>query len=125
LNKSGIDIFMMQDGYGVNQGKILPEDMALYMGALKQAAEKAGAKFDVVVEIFKQVAGPPIDDQAFAAVPTEFPLIPEQLKLASRFSDQRIAFSMPEYMSSGGPPSAGALYRSYVLWLMKTCGAGQ
>lgn len=124
LTKSDIDVFMMQDGYGVHQGNILPEDMALYMAELRRATETAGAEFAVIVELFTQVSGPGIDDQAYAAVPASFDRLPEQLGLAAQFSDQRVGFAVPEYMSSGGPPSAGALYRSYVLWLLETCGAG-
>ena len=124
LSQSGIDVFLMQDGYGVHQGNILPEDMAIYMQSLRDAAQAAGAQFGVIVELFTQVAGQPINDEPFAAVPAGFDRLPEQLALAADFSDQRIGFSMPEYMSSGGPPSAGALYRDYVLWLLDTCGAG-
>jgi len=124
LNQSGIDVFMMQDGYGVHQGKILPEDMAIYMQSLRDAANAAGAEFAVVVELFTQVSGEPINDEAFAAVPAGFDRLPEQLALAANFSDQRVGFSMPEFMSSGGPPSAGALYRDYVLWLLDSCGTG-
>lgn len=123
LNQSGIDVFMMQDGYGVHQGSILPEDMAIYMRSLRDATHAAGSSFVVIVELFTQVAGQPINDEPFAAVPAGFARLPEQLRLAAEFSDQRVGFSMPEYMSSGGPPSAGALYRSYVLWLLDTCGA--
>ena len=122
LNQSGINVFLMQDGYGVHQGRILPEDMTIYMQSLRDAAHAAGADFAVVVELFTQVAGEPINDEPFAAVPAGFDRIPEQLALAADVSDQRVAFSMPEFMSSGGPPSAGALYRDYVLWLLDTCG---
>jgi len=125
LSHSGIDVFLMQDGYGVHQGRILPEDMALYMQQLRDAANAAGADFSVIVELFTQVGGQPINDEPFAAVPADMARLPEQLALAADFSDQRIGFSMPEYMSSGGSPSAGALYRSYVLWLLESCGAGQ
>jgi len=124
LSLSGMDIFMMQDGYGVHQGSILPEDMALYMTSLRDAAGAAGAEFRVIVELFTQVAGFGIDDQPFAAVPMDFKRLPEQLGLAASVADERVGFSMPEYMSSGGPPSAGALYRSYVLWLRDQCGDG-
>lgn len=124
LDTSGINIMMMQDGFGVHQGAIPPDSLALYMQSVKHAAEAAGARFDTIVEVFTQISGPPINNEAYGFVPAEFSRIPEQLALAKQYSTNRIAFSMPEYMSSGGPPSAGALYCSYVLWLLDQCGPG-
>lgn len=124
LDTSGINVMMMQDGFGVHQGTIPNDSMALYMAALRDAAEAAGARFNVIVEVFSEVAGPPINNEAYAFVPAEFARIPGQLELAQEFARDRVAFSMPTYMSSGGPPSAGALYRDYVLWLLDRCGPG-
>ena len=71
-----------------------------------------------------RISGPPINDEPYGFVPAEFSRIPDQLALSQTYADNRIAFSMPTYMSSGGTPSAGALYRDYVLWLLETCGPG-
>jgi hypothetical protein len=111
---SRVDLVLFQDGGGV--GSLQPAESDLYLRALAPAVRSAGARFGVIVELFTQHAGPPLDDAPFAAGPGELDRIREQIAVAADDADRLVGFSFPEYMSAGGGPAAARLYREYRSW---------
>ena len=111
---SGVDLVLFQDGGGV--GTLSPAESDLYLTALAPAVRAAGAGFGVIVELFTQRAGPPLDDAPFAAGPGELDRIREQIAVAADDADRLVGFSFPAYMSAGGGPAAARLYREYRGW---------
>jgi hypothetical protein len=108
-----VNAVLFQDGLGVN--KLDLHDVPLYLQALRDAADKNGRTVQCVVELFSQVAGPPIDKSEFRAVPAPIARIREQLETAAKYSTgQIVGFSVPEYMTPGGGDAAGELLAQYL-----------
>lgn len=100
--KTGIDTIFFQDGLGVRKASW--EALGRYFSALKQVAKRHRCSLRIVVELFEQVDGPPINDLLFRAIPAPWPRIQNQMRLASKYSDGNpAAFSIPEYAT----PMAG------------------
>lgn len=111
LTESSVDRVLFQDGIGV--GKLDPDELPLYLGAMRRAVERAGAQLEVVVEVFAQTAGPPIDAGPFRAVPAPADRVRRQIEIAAAFSTGGpVAFAVPEYMTSLGGAEAQALRRA-------------
>lgn len=107
LQRAPVDRVLFQDGVGVN--KLDVREVPIYAGALQDAARKNNRSLRMVVELFQQVAGPPIDDAAFRAVPGPWDRIRSQIEMAGKYSPgEIIGFSVPEYMT----PLAGEAGRS-------------
>jgi len=119
VDTSGVDLVLFQDGGGV--GSLSPAETDLYLSALAPLVRAAGAEFGVIVELFTQRAGPPLDDAPFAAGPGELDRIRQQIAVAADDTDRLVGFSFPEYMSAGGGPAAARLYRDYRDW-QEACG---
>ncbi len=109
---SAIDLVLLQDGIGVRKLE-LPE-FPLYAGALAEAAKRAGRECGIVVELFRQTGGQPLDNGPFRASSAPFQRVRRQLELAGRFAGPIIGFSVPEYMSPAGVEGAGQLHSDYV-----------
>ncbi len=78
---------------------------------IRKAAE---AILTPVVETFRQVDGPPINNNPFRAVPASFSALQRQLAIAAAQPHTGIvAFSLPEYCSPYGIPGAANLYAQY------------
>jgi hypothetical protein len=101
LSRTPVDVVLFQDGVGVH--KLTLEQLPAYVDAIHWAAEFAHKKFDVIVEVFQQIAGAPINKQPFKAVPAPLERIRKQMKIAALYSPELWAFSIPDYMT----PDAG------------------
>jgi hypothetical protein len=116
---SGVDVVLFQDGIGVD--KLDLRHLPLYLGALKESVELEHGDFWVVVENFRQVEGPPIDEGPFKAVPASLPRLTRQLSIAAAHtSGELIAFSVPEYMTPLGGKDAEKLFEAYRRKLVET-----
>jgi hypothetical protein len=106
-----IDTVFFQDGVGTN--KLAIPEALVYLEALDRAAQPRGREVVAVVELFKQVAGPPIDERAFAALPAPLARIREQIISVRSSASRVVAFSVPEYLTPLGGPEAEAIYNDY------------
>lgn len=112
FRRTSIDTVLFQDGVGVN--KLNLREVPIYAAALQDAARKNNRNVRAVVELFQQVAGPPIDQSAFRAVPAPLARIRAQLEIASKYSPGGIiGFSVPEYMTPLGGEASGNLLTQY------------
>ena len=112
FRRTGVDTVLYQDGVGA--GKMDLNDLPVYLEAIRGAADKNRRTATVVIELFTQTAGPPIDNSAFKAVPASFNRIGCQLAMAARYSVNGIVgFSIPDYMTPQGGPAAGKLFSQY------------
>lgn len=112
LKTTGIDTVLFQDGIGVH--KLSLAQLPVYLGAVRGAALSQSREFQVVVEIFSQISGAPIDNKPFKAVPAPLRRIKKQLHTASRYTSSLTAFSIPEYMTPLGGPKAKQLFLDYL-----------
>jgi hypothetical protein len=109
---TSVKMVLFQDGVGVN--KLELDELPIYLRAIRAAADKNGSLVQVVVELFRQVSGPPLDDGAFHAVPGPVDRIRAQLAIAAEYATGGITgFSIPEYMTPIGGDAAGELLRQY------------
>jgi hypothetical protein len=107
-----VDTVFFQDGVGVN--KLTLSEVPIYLEAIHSAARKNGRSMIVVIELFRQTSGPPLNNAAFAAVPAPLERIMNQLRIASRYSsDGIVAFSVPEYLTPFGGEAANKLFSEY------------
>ena len=107
-----VDIVLFQDGVGVN--KLNLSDVPIYLQAIHNAARKNGRSMIVVIELFRQTSGPPLNNGPFAAVPAPLERINNQLRIASRYSSDGImGFSVPEYLTPFGGDAASKLFSEY------------
>jgi hypothetical protein len=107
-----LDSVLFQDGIGVGHLDLqrLPE----YLEALRAVTSARGRSLEVITEVFEQLAGQPLDDKPFQAIPASLTRIDQQLRIAARYSSAAVAFSVPEYLSLHGGDRAAALYLSYL-----------
>ena len=118
LNKSGIERVLFQDGVGVHKLRI--EETGLFMAAVSRAAQQSGGTLTPVVETFRQVDGPPINDKPFRAVPVSLSGLQRQLTIAAAQPHTGIvAFSLPEYCSPYGIKGATDLYMKYKAYIRR------
>ncbi len=113
LQAATADVVLLQDGIGVK--KLDLEYLELYLAAMRRAVEAEGRDLQVIVELFRQVEGPPLDEKPFKAVPASVDRIRRQLELASKYSSAGVmAFSVPDYMSPSAGPDARQLLQEYL-----------
>lgn len=110
---TAVDTVLFQDGIGA--GKLDLYELPLYTDAIRQATDATGRNVVAIVELFDQIAGPPLDEQHFAAVPAPLPRILQQLEHAHGYAPLVVAFSVPEYLSPKGGEAARTLYDEYLL----------
>lgn len=108
-----VDTVLFQDGIGAR--KLDLYELPLYTAAIRKAADATGRSVIAIVELFDQIAGPPLDEQHFAAVPAPLSRIMRQLEHAHRYAPLVVAFSVPEYLSPKGGEAARTLYDEYLL----------
>jgi hypothetical protein len=111
LQTSSISLVLLQDGIGVQ--KLELNELPLYAEALAAAASETGRECGIVIELFQQTAGAPLDAGEFAAVSAPMDRVRRQLAAAARFTGSLMAFSVPEYMSVTGVGGAERLLTDY------------
>jgi hypothetical protein len=114
---SSVDMVLLQDAVGARKLEI--SEFPLYAGALAAAASSAGRDFSVVVELFQQTGGPPLNSGPFQAAAAPWERIRSQIEIAHRFTNSMVAFSIPEYMSPTGMHGAEQLYADYLKEITK------
>ena len=114
LKQAGaIDTVLFQDGIGAR--KLDLYELPLYTAAIRSAAESNSRHVVAIVELFHQVSGPPLDTEAFQAVPAPLERIIRQLEIARAYAPTAVAFSVPEYLSPKGGAAAATLYDEYIV----------
>ncbi|MFL6352994.1 MAG: DUF4434 domain-containing protein [Bryobacteraceae bacterium] len=103
---------LLQDGIGVH--KLELNEFPLYAAALAEVARSAGREFGIVVELFQQTAGLPLDKGRFRASPAPWERVRAQMAIAHRFTRYVVGFSVPEYMTPVGIRGAEQLYGDYL-----------
>ncbi len=93
----GIDVVMLQGGTGT--GRTSPDDVRRYLVPLAERLRRSGTETWLVVELFAQRSGPPIDDGAFSAQPAD----PDAVRAAllSDLDVRRIGYTVPDYLDPG------------------------
>jgi hypothetical protein len=111
LGEASIDDVLFQDGVGA--GKLLPEEVPVYLEALRQTVQSQARQLQVVVELFHQVSTSP-----FRAQSASWDRVAHQLEIAARYSTGGVlAFSVPEYLTPRGGPEADKLFKSYLKYI--------
>ena len=103
---------LFQDGVGALKMDLT--GLPLYLRAMERATEGAGRRLAVVVELFEQTGGAPLDAGPFAAVPAPPARVQRQLELAA--GHPAVAFTVPDYMRDGDARAA-RLRAAYLAWL--------
>lgn len=103
---------LLQDGIGVH--KLELNEFPLYADALAEVTRSAGRSFGIVVELFQQTGGLPLDTGPFRASPASWERVRAQLDIANRFTTRVVGFSVPEYMTPLGIGGAEQLYTNYL-----------
>lgn len=112
FQRTKINLALFQDGIGVK--KLTFSKLPEYLAAFKQSAADHQREMGVIVEIFRQTNGYPINKRPFQAVPADFSRINRQRQIASRFSQNLVAFSIPSYMMPTAGHSQEMLYNEYL-----------
>ena len=106
-----LGVVMFQDGVGV--GKLSLDELPGVLDAVRRAVEGRGRELRVIVEVFRQTAGAPIDAAPFAAEPAPIERVRRQVAIARAFSASLLAFTVSDYMSPGDTPAKARLFEAY------------
>ncbi|PXW86078.1 uncharacterized protein DUF4434 [Nitrosomonas sp. Nm84] len=112
LKRTKINLVLFQDGIGTK--KLTFSKLPGYLAAFKKSAIDNGRNMGVIIEIFRQIDGYPINKNTFNAVPAGLLRIIRQRQIASKFSYNIVAFSIPNYMMPMAGSSGNALYNKYL-----------
>ena len=89
------------------------QQVAEVLAAVQRAVEGRRRELRVIVEVFRQTAGAPIDTRPFAAEPASFERVRRQLGIARAFSSGLLAFTVPDYMNPDDTPAKAQLFERY------------
>ena len=112
LGAAPLDLVLFQDGIGALNLDL--DDLPSYLEALKRAVGERKRELAVVVEVFRQTGGPPLDEGAFRAEAAPFDRVRRQLAAAGSDVAGRYAFSVPDYMRPGLGPRPAELFEAYL-----------
>lgn len=112
FDATSVDTVLLQDGIGVH--KLELDEFPLYAGALAKAAHSKGRDFRIVVELFQQTGGVPLDSGPFRASSAHWERVRAQMESANQFTTSIVGFSIPEYMTPLGIAGAEKLYADYL-----------
>lgn len=103
---------MVQDGQGVHR---LPDDrLRPYLHGIADAARHFRRRWAIVIEMFEQLSGTPLDDAAFSARPAPLSRVARQIALGQAFPEAgRVAFAAREYMLASPAPGEASLAELY------------
>jgi len=90
----GIDVVMLQGGTGT--GRTSPDDVRRYLAPLADRMRGSGTETWLVVELFAQRSGPPIDARPFSAEPAEPAAV--RAALLPELHVRRIGYTVPDYL---------------------------
>jgi hypothetical protein len=112
LEVSSLDLLLFQDGVGALNLDV--EHVPEYLEALKGALRDVDTRLAVIVEVFRQTGGPPLDEGEFRAEPASLDRVRRQLMAAGSDVEGRYAFSVPDYMRPSLGPRAAELFGGYL-----------
>jgi hypothetical protein len=112
LADSPLDLLLFQDGIGALNLDL--DHLPLYLEALKGVVRERGRELAVVVEVFRQTGGPPLDEGLFRAEAAPLDRVRRQLDIAGLHVAGRYAFSMPDYMRPSLGPLSSELFDGYL-----------
>jgi hypothetical protein len=112
LADSPLDLVLFQDGIGALNLDL--EHWPLYLEALRGAVRERGKELGVVVEVFQQTGGPPLDEGTFRAEAAPLDRVRRQLATAGLHVAGRYAFSVPDYMRPSLGPRSAELFEGYL-----------
>jgi hypothetical protein len=112
LADSSLDLVLFQDGIGALNLDL--DHLPGYLEALKGAVRERGKELAVVVEVFRQTGGPPLDEGAFRAEAAPLDRVRRQLAIAGLHVAGRYAFSVPDYMRPSLGPRSAELFEGYL-----------
>jgi hypothetical protein len=111
LGGVGIDVVMLQGGTGT--GRASADDARFYIRALATALARQSIEVWLVVELFEQLAGPPVDDRPFSARAARFEDVEPAILEGEAGIVRRIAFSVLDYMNPRSSSRGRALRARY------------
>ena len=104
---------LLQDGAGVSEQRW--RGMDPYVEALRDVAASLDRPWAMVIELFVQQSGPPIDDQPFSARPAELARVSAQIEHARRLGAPRLlGFTIGDYLLAGPAGNPNALGSAYL-----------
>jgi hypothetical protein len=112
LADSPLDLVLFQDGIGALNLDL--DHLPFYLEALKGAVRDQGKELAVVVEVFRQTGGPPLDEGTFRAEAAPLDRVRRQLTAAGLHVAGRYAFSVPDYMRPSLGPLSSELLEGYL-----------
>lgn len=103
---------LLQDGAGVH--RLTAPQWLARARPLAQQAVTLRRDLSVVVELFEQRSGPPLDTDDFSAVPTNLSRLVAQLARTQGLpTTELVSFAAVNYLLDDRSPRAGALYEAY------------
>ncbi|BES70258.1 hypothetical protein RE428_12760 [Marinobacter nanhaiticus D15-8W] len=105
---------LLQDGAGV--GALPRAEFNEYAQGINQIAAGQDRYWGMIVELFSQESGPPLDDAPFSATAAPIERVRQQLDAVAALTpgpDETIAFSVPEYLLDPTRPGQDELLSAY------------
>ena len=115
LASTGVDVFALQDGVGTHRTSIA-ESQPVFQ-AFGPVMQSHGVSFWANNESFNQTHGWPVDEQPWAAEPTDINTFTAQVQSTAPYVDKAITFEFSSYMSPQASAAADALYQDYASYL--------
>jgi len=112
LARSGVDVFIFQDGAGRSRYRDWRKIIPLYQ-ALAAMDDQFEGDIWVLAEVFTQVEGPPITEGPFKAVPADIDRVMEQLHALSPLHKKMIVYDYFNYMRPSKGEAEAVLFRAY------------
>lgn len=105
---------LLQDGAGV--GTVARPDFNEYALRVNNIAARTNRYWGIIVELFSQQSGPPLDDAPFSAHAAPINRMLQQLAAVEALDpgpNEVIAFSVPEYLLDPAKPGQAELLNEY------------
>jgi len=120
---TGVDVVILQDGVGT--GRATAELAGCYLARLGPALASIGVRLWSVAELFRQIHGPPRDDQPFEAGPTDPATLRHSLAIEALLVNRIVAFSVLDYMDPRRAGASRQLYQDYAVGPQTTATSGR
>jgi hypothetical protein len=112
LDNAGIDYFIFQDGAGIADMKNW-KDVVPYLDAIVQLDEDFPGDVWLLMEIFSQTDGPPLNKNPFKAEPAQPFRVLEELKVLETYKRNIIIYNYFDYMRPSAGEKQAELYGAY------------
>jgi hypothetical protein len=115
-----IDMLMLLDGVGT--GRSNAESTQRLLGALWPITDALEIGLWAVVEVYKQIYGPPRDNLPFEAVPADFETVAHSMELERSTGARLAVFAYLKYMDPTLGSVAQRLHQGYSDWCDRNAG---